>query len=51
MTSDERDHETDISITSDGMGTYTLVCGHNTRYGLTLDDCMAIISGKEIENE
>ena len=48
---DDIDHETDITITSDGNGTYTIVIGHSTYSGKTLDECMLIISGKEIDNE
>lgn len=51
MTSDERDHETDITITSDRNGTYTVVIGHSTYNNKTLDEALAIISGKEIEND
>lgn len=48
---DDIDHETDITITSDGNGTYTLVIGNETWKSLTLDEVLSIISGKEIDND
>lgn len=47
---DERDNETDITITSDGNGTYTIVIGSTTYKHKTWDECMAIISGKELKD-
>lgn len=39
----------DIAITSNCNGLYTLVIEHKTYYDITLDEAMAIISGKESE--
>lgn len=47
--SDNVTHE--IALTSNGDGTFTLAIGHKTVNNITLDEALAIISGKEIEDE
>lgn len=41
----------EIAFTSEGNGTYTLIIGNETWKSLTLDEVLAIISGKEIDND
>lgn len=41
----------EIAFTSEGNGTYTLVIGNETWKSLTLDEVLAIISGKEMEDK
>lgn len=40
-----------IALTSNGDSTFTLVIGHQITNNITLDEALAIISGKEAENE
>ena len=41
----------EVALTSNGDGTFTLVIGHQITNNITLDEALAIISGKEAENE
>lgn len=40
----------EIALTSNGDGTFTLAIGHKTVNNITLDEALAIISGKELED-
>ena len=44
------DCKPEIALTSNGDGTYTLAIGHKTVNNITLDEALAIISGKEMED-
>lgn len=41
----------EIALTSNGDGTYTLAIGSKSYKNISLDEALAIISGKELENE
>ena len=43
------DNKPEIIINSEGDGKYLLIIGDKQWHSLTLDECMAIINGKEME--
>ena len=43
------DNKPEIIINSEGDGKYLLIIGDKQWRGKTLDECMAIINGKEME--